>query len=179
MRSALLADQDNLAAYFLAWATVTSDGMPSVRTVRYRLSTDDFGLVISTDLRTQKVGHHYLQPYAEACWYFAKTREQFRLSGNVELLDQEATGEGAELRRRSWRERSSESRQSFTWPTPGMNRADPASFALPEPIDPPDTFGLLILNPTMVDYLDLRPSPQLRMQYVLETGGWTESPINP
>jgi hypothetical protein len=39
--------------------------------------------------RTYKVEHLQKQPWAEACWYFTESREQFRLGGNLTIVGED------------------------------------------------------------------------------------------
>jgi PPOX class probable FMN-dependent enzyme len=129
-----------------------------------------------TDRRSAKMASLKEFPQAEACWYFTKTREQFRIAGMLRL---EMV---AEYRRQAWQELSDKARQSFAWPTPGKVRSSDVAFLPSEELDlfnPPDTFGLLILTPIEVDRLELRGNPQNRWRYQLEAGNWTIEEINP
>lgn len=164
---------------FCQLATVTPDGLPAVRTVRFRFVLPGSRLVLSTDLRSEKVRQLASTPVAELCWYFAESQEQFRFHGSAAVVGADATGELAAARARSWRDRSAVSRQGFTWPPPGEPLAGPAAFAAPEPADPPPPFGLIVLSPSRVDYLDLRPHPQVRAVFERVGEGWVERRVNP
>lgn len=79
-------------------ATVSAQGMPSVRTVVYRgMSADN--IIMVTDNRSEKMQHLRAQPHAEIAWYFPLTREQFRIFGRVVTIDcssEKADAESAE-----------------------------------------------------------------------------------
>lgn len=42
------------------------------------------------DGRTKKMDDFKKQPWAEICWYFTETREQYRLSGKISVIDANA-----------------------------------------------------------------------------------------
>jgi PPOX class probable FMN-dependent enzyme len=164
---------------FAQLATTDAAGFPAVRTVRWHSFLGNCRVLLSADLRSEKVAHLAAQPVAELCWYFVESREQFRLRGAVQVVGAGATGELAELRSRCWQERTPQSRQAFTWPIPGEPRAADEAFAAAEPRSPPATFGLLVLDPVRVDYLDLRPHPHNRVVYRLAEGSWGRMAVNP
>jgi len=180
-------------ARYFQLATVAPDGKPRNRTVVFRgFSNQCDRLRIVTDSRSEKIAQLQQQPWGEACWYFAKTREQFRLAGPllaVTNVTQEATAEvpDPELQRERiqvWQALSENARLQFAWPQPKGDRAtDPDAFT-PEPPDaeaPPETFALLLLAPQRVDRLALRGNPQDRWLYDLDvaSGQWSERAANP
>lgn len=71
---------------FVQLATIRADGRPANRTLVFRdwLPTEDHMLFI-TDLRSAKVSQIGSRPWAEVCWYFVETREQFRILGQVSV----------------------------------------------------------------------------------------------
>lgn len=169
---------------YLQLATVRHDGRPANRTVVFRgfLGQSD-QITAVTDLRSAKAREIQASPWAEACWYFPMTREQFRLSGRVTVVG-EASGddEVQRVRRNIWRELSEATRHSFTWPTPAAPR-DPSVPFIETPTDPDSplkTFGLLVLNPVEVDHLELDGNPQNRWNYRRDDAGrWSAQEIHP
>ena len=167
-------------ARFVQLATVRPDGRPANRTLTFRawLAPDD-RLVFTTDLRSAKVGQLQTQPWAELCWYFAETREQFRILGRVDVVAARAEGDLAAVRTRCWAEASDATRQTFTWPPPGALRADERTFHQPPTSEPPAHFGLLLVVPEEVEYLDLRPRPFARIVYQRAGRAWSSAQLNP
>jgi pyridoxamine 5'-phosphate oxidase len=181
---ALYRNRHVAQARFLQLATVRGDGRPANRSVVFRGFLDDTdSLTVVTDARSAKVRDLESVPWAEACWYFPMTREQFRLGGRASVVS-ERPGEEAwqRARRDAWRELAEATRQSFTWPTPGEPR-DPGVPFVETPTDPespPPTFGLIVLDPVEVDHLELDGSPQNRWIYRRDDEGrWTAQEINP
>ena len=43
--------------------------------------------------RSHKIEDPRHQPYAEACWYFTGSREQYRLAGRVRVVDKDSADE--------------------------------------------------------------------------------------
>lgn len=164
-------------------ATVRSDGTPANRTVVFRgFQPDSNTLLIITDQRSQKIGDLAGQPWAEACWYFTESREQFRLLGQLQLVVQQSPEPLQTLRQQVWQGLSAAARSQFSWPHPGQPRAESSAFevALPAPPALPAAFSLLLLVPTRVDHLALRGSPQDRTQYRLEADeAWAVEAVNP
>ncbi len=76
-------------------ATVRANGRPANRTLVFRgFLHDSPRLTFVTDERSAKVGDLERLPWAEICWYFPVTHEQFRITGPTTLV-RDATGEPA------------------------------------------------------------------------------------
>ncbi|NEX63120.1 pyridoxamine 5'-phosphate oxidase family protein [Noviherbaspirillum galbum] len=176
---ALNAHADLAHSRFVALATVDRHQRPANRMVTFRFFMDDDRLVFTADARSEKHEQLARQPFAELCWYFPLTRQQFRLAGTMRIERGDGGPEAREALRRSWRERSAASRQSFTWPTPGSARDPQAAFDAPEPEDPPSHFILLMLDPRTVDILDLGPQPHTRQIFHRDGAGWKATDVNP
>lgn len=166
-------------------ATVTPEGYPSNRTVVFRgfLEDDRSSLKIITDLRSGKIKDINYQALGEICWYFTKTREQFRISGNLRLVTVDETNLDLQKARKiTWHNLSDAARSQFAWADPGQPAADKSAFDvdLPDPKLPLDNFCLLLLIPQKVDHLELRGDPQRRCFYQLEADGmWSSQLVNP
>ncbi len=169
-------------ARYLQLATVTTENRPANRTVVFRgFYGDKDCLKFAVDSRSEKVSQMTVQPWAEACWYFTETREQFRLSGVLHLIrvdDADMTLQQA--RQTSWQKLSDSARLQFAWDEPGRLRAKDANFAMPapQPVEPLSNFCLLLLEPMQVDYLNLLGNPQNRYIYQ-RNGGWSVEEVNP
>ncbi|MEM9161733.1 MAG: pyridoxamine 5'-phosphate oxidase family protein [Cyanobacteria bacterium P01_F01_bin.4] len=183
-------------------ATVRPDGIPANRTVVFRgFQAGTNRLTMITDKRSDKIRHLEHSPWAEACWYFTKTREQFRLAGQLHCIDAtgidatgidatgidptgiDATGPAGEASRLEiWQSISDAARSQFYWPHPGRPRMESSNFA-PDLVDearPPESFCLLLLAPTSVDHLKLRGRPHNRYRYQQSSdGGWSSVEVNP
>ncbi|HHP7229320.1 MAG TPA: Npun_F5749 family FMN-dependent PPOX-type flavoprotein [Xenococcaceae cyanobacterium] len=170
---------------YLQLATVNAQGLPTNRTVVFRGFLENSNqLQIVTDLRSDKVSQIQQQPWGEACWYFTKTREQFRLAGNLTLVTADfAESSLLQQRQQIWQKLSDAARLQFTWPDPGKSRvSDSAAFATtpPSETEPLANFCLLLLNPQKVDHLELKGEPQNRHLYLKESNhSWSMKEINP
>lgn len=81
-----VADSRSLARY-PAFATVSPDGRPEVRTVALRrASRPDAELDVHTDILTPKIAALRHAPYAELHVWLPKPRMQIRLQTTVEIL---------------------------------------------------------------------------------------------
>lgn len=181
---------------FLQLATLRTDGTPANRTIVFRgfldtLAAQGNQLTFISDRRSEKTQQIQQNPDVEICWYFTKTREQFRISGQMTIVTAEATT--AELkyaRRQTWQKISEKARQQFDWPHPKAARTEDAEFDVPFPNEkePLPDFSLLLLAPHTVDYLNLRGNPQDRVIYTRSRDKkeqsstehtWTTSLVNP
>lgn len=175
---ALALHETQAASRFVQLATVRPDGRPANRTLNFRAFLPDGRLVFTADSRSEKCQQLAANSWAEACWYFAQTREQFRLLGPVVLATERDETLNA-VRQATWRDRTEAARQTFTWPPPGTPRATADAFTIVAPTEPPGHFVLLVLAPHQVDYLDLRPSPFDRRLFQLADGNWRDTSVNP
>ncbi len=169
---------------FVQLATLRRNGRPAARTVVFRGFLGDTPcLTCATDARSEKVAELNASPWAEVCWYFPVTREQFRLSGTVLLVGPDSPDPAAlEAREQVWREMSEASRLSYTWPDPGRAREPSRSFptAPPDPLEPLSHFALLVLEVDEVEHLELEGNPQHRWRYRRDDNGrWSGVEVNP
>lgn len=181
---ALHRNRSLVYARYLQLATVRQDGQPTNRTLVFRGFLDHTNqLKFVTDARSAKVEQITHQNQAEACWYFPKTREQFRLTGTLSLISAGHPQTELEAARRSmWQELSEGGRLQFAWPYPGKVRIAESNFAPPPPNaeHPVANFCLLLLDPRQVDHLELRGEPQNRWIYLSHgADSWSTQAINP
>jgi PPOX class probable FMN-dependent enzyme len=165
-------------ARFVQLANVDRAGRPRVRSLCFRFFGPRQTLIFSTDLQSEKCAHLAVDPAAEICWYFAATREQFRIAGTVQLIESFATGVLAAMRAEAWSKLAPAMQQSFTWPESGAPWSG-QGFDLPTPTAIPASFALLMLQPEQLDYLDLRPHPQQRWRFERSADSWQSARVNP
>lgn len=182
LKKSLETHRNITEARYLQLATITPENRPANRTVVFRgFYGDKNCLKFAVDSRSQKVYQVAVQPWAEACWYFSQTREQFRLSGLLHLIGaNNADINLQQSRQTSWQELSDNARLQFAWDNPGQPRAEDADFAppAPHPEEPLANFCLLLLEPMQVDYLNLVGNPQNRYMYS-RNDGWSAKEVNP
>lgn len=172
-------------ARYFQLATVRPDGLPANRTVVFRGFLDDTDqLKIITDSRSQKAEQINQNSWGEACWYFPKTREQFRLAGELTLIRAEHPNLlFQQARQTTWQDLSDSARLQFAWPHPGEPRIeDGGAFSPPPPHleQPLPNFCLLLLDPIQVDHLELRGEPQNRVFYQKNSfDDWSKEAVNP
>ena len=168
---------------FLQLATVRTDGTPANRTVVFRGFLESTNqLMFVSDRRSEKTEQIQQNPNAEACWYFTKTREQFRLAGQLRLITVNTADDWTDTRKRLWQKISDSARLQFAWPQPKASRANDEAFAPPSPDEssPPPTFSVLCLAVNTVDHLELRGEPQSRCLYKkVADGQWETAAVNP
>jgi len=167
---------------YLQLATVTQENRPANRTVVFRgFYGDKDCLKFAIDSRSEKVRQIVANPWAEACWYFTQTREQFRFSGLLHLVQVDNADMALQqVRHASWQELSDNARLQFAWAYPRQPRAVDANFnpPAPGPIEPLANYCLLLLEPMQVDYLNLLGNPQNRYIYSRKDE-WTMEEVNP
>ncbi|MCT7950450.1 pyridoxamine 5'-phosphate oxidase family protein [Ancylothrix sp. C2] len=181
---ALHRNRSLVNARYCQLATVRAEKMPANRTVVFRGFLGETNtLKIVTDARSEKAGQIESHPWGEICWYFPKTREQFRLFGELILVGENHGDEDLQKARQiAWQELSDGARVQFAWPEPGKTRASFEAFspALPDAVEPLGHFCLLLLEPTKVEHLELRGEPQNRRIYELDGEKlWREEEVNP
>ncbi len=178
-------------------ATVSIDGLPKNRTMVFRgFVPDSLNLLSVTDIRSEKVIDWKVSTPKkfEICWYFAGSREQYRVAGHVSLVSSELIND-ANIRnperksvylsqkflREQWTNLSSAARAQFFLPTPKAPfEADDEDFNqrtenTVEAIS--DNFCVVIFTPLTVDYLNLKNAPQLRCLSDFEND-WLEVVVN-
>jgi pyridoxamine 5'-phosphate oxidase len=165
-------------------ATVRGNGRPANRTVVFRgFWNETADLTFAADARSQKVSELGRSPWAEACWYFPITHEQFRISGPITIVSAETSdGALAEARTRAWRELAEPVQLTFAWPAPGGPRRAGVPFPIehPDPKQPLPQFCLLIMEPREVDHLEINGNPQNRWAFQRgDDGRWSGAEVNP
>jgi pyridoxamine 5'-phosphate oxidase len=168
-------------ARYVQLATITKDLRPQNRTLVFRGWLEpESKIKFVTDIRSTKAINLLADasPWAEACWYFPKTREQFRLNGTLELVTVECGNTGySQARQAAWEQMSDSGRIQFDWGTPGADRSeDPQDFNPPQPSA---NFCLLLLDVVSVTHLELRGEPQNCYLYELVDREWRVRSVNP
>ncbi len=182
---ALHRNRSLVYARYLQLATLQANGRPANRTLVFRGFLEDTNqLKFITDNRSAKTDQIQQQPWAEVCWYFPNTREQFRITGCLTLVSGDDSDHNLQPARIAmWQELSDAARLQFAWPHPGKLRVEnPEAFAppAPEPVQPVPNFCLLLLDPVQVDHLELRGEPQNRWLYYRDDQQeWSSQAINP
>jgi pyridoxamine 5'-phosphate oxidase len=172
------------AARFVQMATVRPDGRPANRTLVFRgFLNETSQLTFATDLRSSKLADLTKSAWVEGCWYFPVTHEQFRIGGPLTAVGANTTDPVLSAARlECWRTLPEPTRLSFTWPAPGEPRDGRVPFPTehPDPETPLAHFGLLVLDPEMVDFLEINGHPQNRWQYYRDDSGrWSGREVNP
>jgi pyridoxamine 5'-phosphate oxidase len=164
-------------------ATVRANGQPANRTIVFRGFLEDTNqLQFVTDDRSEKTAQIQQNSWGEVCWYFPTTREQFRLLGTLQLINETQPNiELKQARQKIWQQLSDAARLQFAWAHPGKPRdpADAFQPAAPDASTPLPNFCLLLLKPLQVDHLELRGDPQNRWLYRYIEEDWQVESINP
>lgn len=181
LQRALHKNRSQPFSRYIQLATVSKEGYPSNRTVVFRGFLDNSNIVqIITDIRSEKYSHLESNPMGEICWYFTKTREQFRIRGKIDLIRENSDNLDLEkARQQAWEKLSNNGKEQFYWHSPGEKKIEMPIIEIDEK-NPPKNFCLLLLNPDKVDHLELRGNPQNRYLYTLDADNqWQRQEVNP
>lgn len=184
LQRALHRNRSQIFSRYFSLATVSEAGYPTNRMVVFRGFLDNSNQIkIVTDIRSEKFTHLTNNPHGEICWYFAKTREQFRLRGKVELITENYEDEKLfHEREKAWKKLSQAGKEQFYWKNPGELLTEKSEI-ITDNVDeekPVSNFCLLLLNPEKVDHLELRGNPQNRVIYQLNhENKWLMNEVNP
>lgn len=172
---------------YFQFATVSTNGRPSNRTVVFRgFQEGNDKIQINTDTRSIKIGELRQCPFCEICWYFTGSWEQFRISGSVEVIDG-SSNDPAKLmqREKSWFASSLKSRYQYLGPLPRLPILDGKELnkdiQLEKSHSPVETFCLLVVDPDQVDYLNLKSNERLMFSSSARDNNkiWTSERVNP
>lgn len=153
-------------AKFFQVANVDINGLPKNRTVVFRgFGQGNNNLLAISDRRSEKYTQWQQRAFAEICWYFDVSREQYRISCEVMLIDHLASDQS--VRTSLWFSLSAKAKSQFFWPHPAEPYIDEQleaynSDEVSIDVTPPESFVGIIFEPNRVDYLNLRTHPQTR-----------------
>ena len=193
---------------YVQLATVDMDAstpQPKVRTVVFRgflplesslpaslgLSADSAPLALKmiTDARSSKCSHIAANRRAELVWWFSQSSEQYRVTGDLVLVDAASPPVLSSERTNMWKQLSDPAREQFYWQEPGQ-RFTGAPTVPPggrdekgDVLPPPDAFLLLLLIPRSVHFLRLRDNYAQGSTWDgaadAAGGAWVSSRLNP
>ncbi|KAH7519461.1 hypothetical protein FEM48_Zijuj08G0038600 [Ziziphus jujuba var. spinosa] len=137
---------------------------------------------INTDCRSRKIEELKHCPFAEICWYFTDSWEQFRINGTIETIDgSNPDPRKLQQREKCWFASSLNSRLQYLGPNPGLprlNEEPPKEVILDRSIGPVGAFCVLVLDPEQVDYLNLKSNQRLVFTSTHATVGYNGRPSN-
>ncbi|KAK9803225.1 hypothetical protein WJX73_006771 [Symbiochloris irregularis] len=136
--TSLTEQAKNPIAKFFQLATVRGSGKPANRTMVFRgFLGDTEQVMFVTDHRTEKLEEIKNKDWAEICWYFPDSREQFRIGGSMAVVGGDSQDqELLKVREQAWDEQGANSKKWYTQPKPGAPRdKDDSKFEK----DPPDS----------------------------------------
>ena len=174
---------------FVQIATVGEDGRPRCRTVVFRGFADvgdgREAMRMITDARSGKVAQVERSPACEMVWWFSKTSEQYRISGDLELVGPtHSSTHLLQARRQQWGNLSDKAREQFFWDPPAKPfSGDPdvptgGRDVSGDLLAPPDSFLLLLLHPNSVSYLRLTDNFAQQDETTTDKA-WSSHRVNP
>ena len=163
---------------FFQLATVDTEGLPQCRTLVFRGFSDHQHVQFITDTRSEKWEALVTNPKVAVCWYFAETREQYRMNGTAHI------GKGDQQQTvLMWKNLSNAGKKQFLWGAPMQPRK--SDYILDVELEdipelPPSHFVVINIEVESVDFLTLRGDPQTRILYTQSTdGNWQSKNIIP
>ena len=158
---------------YVQLSTIGIDSSPRVRTVVFRGWSDSYKMKIFTDNRSLKIKEINNNKNVEICWYFQKSRCQFRLRG---LASKDFGNDYFN----SWNNLNEEAKFNWCGATPGNKYIDDKNIVKSENKSSEfiDNFILLKVEIFHVDKLLLSKPNHFRMRWVLNNQ-WYEERINP
>jgi hypothetical protein len=142
-------------------------------------------LTMVADARSDKIQQIRENPKAEVHWWFGNLTEQYRIRGDLLIVDNTASGVLQEARLKKWERLTDVGREAFFRdklsgePYEGESivqrggRSELDGTILP----PPETFVLLLLTPHFVEYLRLQNLYRQRNERD-EKGSWSWYRVN-
>lgn len=179
LQKSLQISKDMPESRFLQVATIDESGVPQNRTLVFRsLDADSAVLSVISDLRTPKIAELRGDPRASICWYFTRSREQFRLACSTTILVHGI--DGVDLTSQ-WKALSAQGKKQFLWGEPKTRRVDdgPLQATVPDNSSPPPHFCQINFHVAEVDYLNLKANPQYRELHQLQDGQWSSVSVIP
>ncbi len=168
----------NPESRYFQLASVCNKGIPYCRTVVFRGFEQENVLVVVSDLRSEKCNQLGGNPKTQICWYFSKTREQYRFGcdANIVTIDHNNT-----LVSTQWNKLSDAGKKQFLWGTPGAPKDDSTALHVQGNVNEvPEHFCVILLTINNVDYLNLRGNPQHRVLHQRDDDGrWISQPLIP
>jgi len=158
-------------------ATVSPEGLPSIRSVYLRGLSDDGTVWFFTDSRTEKVAELKASGQVALHTWWDVTREQFRLTGRAAVHGAHAEGPFAKLREEFWGQLPLAERGDFAGPPPGRALGPPPLSVVPAPVAPPE-FAVVAVDVALVDWLRLGP-PRRRVLFRRLGTEWIEEEVGP
>ena len=173
-------------------ATIDKNGLPNCRTVVFRgLMTSSSiyyqnSMKMITDSRSEKVNQIQFSPFAELVWWFSQSSEQYRISGNIQIVSEETEDEElVSTRKQMWGNLSDPAREQFYWSSPGIEYEGIASVPLGgrdiegKVLHPPPNFLLMLLIPHKIKYLRLSDNFAQIDELADNKQTWLSKRVNP
>lgn len=158
-------------------ATVSPEGLPSIRSVWLRGLSDDGTVWFFTDARSEKVAELTSGGQAALHTWWDATREQFRLTGHAVVHGAHAEGPFAALREELWAKLPEAERRDFLGSPPGRALGPPPLSVTPPSAAPPE-FAVVAVDVALVDWLRLGP-PRRRVLFRRLGSDWIEEEVGP
>ncbi|GAC16981.1 pyridoxamine 5'-phosphate oxidase family protein [Aliiglaciecola lipolytica] len=189
LQSSIFENQSRPESKYLQLATVNQKNHPEVRTLVFRECLESSStLIMHTDIRSDKISQIHTQNCAQICWYFSVTREQYRFTGSIKIIDASQDDKQSQ-RKQHWLSLSTPAKTSYFWQTPGeslaLNQAKQSdevnryNIINDDNDSISDNFALLSFAVSEVDHLQLNTTPHTRKRYQLKHHLWQEDTINP
>lgn len=134
-------------------------------------------IFVISDLRTEKIADLRNNDQGAICWYFARTREQYRFDVKSTILSLNGDGQTVAT---YWHNMSEPGKKQFLWGSPKTPRSSNDLLKVNhQPDDPPPHFCVIKFVVIGGDYLCLKGNPQHRELYHKHQGQWQVTSVIP
>ncbi|MCW8108696.1 pyridoxamine 5'-phosphate oxidase family protein [Alteromonas ponticola] len=167
--------QNDPVSRFFQLATVDRDGRPNIRTVVCRrFNSNAESIDIITDLRSEKCRQLESNINASICWYFAATREQYRLGCSAKIFHQYI--EVTKIKH-YWDKLPNKNRLHFFGAPPGQRLTSKDVLVVSNTDLPPPNFAVIRFRIHAAEYLNVSELPHVRILYKLDNHHWQAKPV--
>lgn len=151
--------------------------MDDGRSEEYGQDVQDHSFYFVSDKRTAKMEHIAADSNVGICWYFAKTREQYRFNGRLQFIDCNDTLNAA------WQRLSLSAQMDYFGPAPGVPLGE---FRPEQPLERlggadrlshHPSFCVLVFTSEYSDYLSLSRPAHQRFIEQRSGQGWLERAV--
>lgn len=154
-----------------ALATVSIDRLARLRTVIIREVGDELNFRFFTDRRSKKILHIKENNKVSMLFYHHEKKLQIKVEGLAEISKDTA------LLSRIWGGLPEEARKNYTSTlAPGSSLEDPEELTYGQSSE---NFSMVEVQPFKIEYVNLSPTPHLRIRYTRKADQWQEEFLVP
>ncbi|MEM9143052.1 MAG: pyridoxamine 5'-phosphate oxidase family protein [Bacteroidota bacterium] len=156
---------------FFTLGTVGTEGIPILRTVVLRKTSESFNLFFYTDQRSQKVAHIQGNKNVSLLFYHPENWVQLHIEGEAKIIDD------AKILKEYWDKVSPRNRRDYTRVlAPGSTVSKPEAV---EYLTDKNHFCAIAVEPLTIEYLKIQSPEHVRLRFSRENGIWKRNFLVP